>query len=267
MVTTKQGDSHPLCPPLGTLDIYYDELKDVFDKVAYCGDGRLYFVNKKTGEMKVVPQFCDNRVCLNPECMKHRRYKFLSEHGNQIALLDKVIIKPKGWVFSTKTRRYPIDKEFVKERFRLLIHVLDRSKHKGYGSVTPFSAHLEIKLYRDHWYLHFHVVSGGVLNLKKVRELWGYVIKYMDAIAPKRLGKYVSKYASKVPYLISMEYAFEYLRVVYKLYMHRFIISCPRYRPVSEWILLEMKGGSNRSLTYGEMKRFFGKYFSNNDYG
>ena len=107
--------------------------------------------------------------------------------------------KPKGWVFSNVKLSYPVDRELAQAELRRLYRLLDKSKHRKYGSNSLFSIHMEIKLRSDTWYLHFHVVSGGISNLRFVRQQWGHQIMYENAISPIDLGYHVSKYASKVP--------------------------------------------------------------------
>ena len=271
--------SIPLSSPLGTSTftsgenvfsgLYYGELKSVFERISNCGSGRLHLINKETMEEKIVPQYCDNRVCKNSACQIHRGMKFRAAHYHQIKTIEDKTRKPKAWVFTTPKKPYcvnedgsiDIDKEFVLARMRLLRDLLNVKKHRKYGSITPWSAHMEIKLHRDSWYLHFHVVSGSIENIRLVRHLWGYMILSEPARAIRNVSYYVSKYASKVPKLINFVYALAYLRVVYKTKMHEFGVFCSPAVYVSKWILLKRSGGSRRSVSYGEMLRFMKSYF------
>ena len=68
------------------------------------------------------------------------------------------------------------------------------------------------------------MVSGGIRNLEKVREMWDRQIRYEVAIWPMNLGFYVAKYASKSP-IFDNEVLREYYHcLVYKTQMHRYSI-------------------------------------------
>ena len=241
-----------LCPPIGTLGFKrkdfqtrldfnfdgfdksylellgkYPVLGEIYNKLESCGKGSLILVNKKSNEYIDLSVFCDNRVCDNPGCKEHRLYKYMREHGYQITELSKNMRVPRAWVFSVKRLRYPIDKSYCRFMMKRLYYLLDRDKHEHYGSVSHFSIHMEIKPgYKPGeegtYFLHFHVVSAGIKNLKLVRSLWGFQIRYERAIKPLNLGFYVSKYASKTPFFPSVESFCEYAQAVYKTQMHRF---------------------------------------------
>jgi len=268
------GTSKSVSVPEGDFDLYYGELKNIFDRISNCGYGKLYLIHKETMEEKVVDQFCDNRVCKNPKCKEHRGMKFRACHFHQIKMIETEVRKPKAWVFTTKKWYFPFSvenfKKFSQTRMKLLRDLLNIKKHRKYGSITPYSIHMEIKKDKDGgvpdgWYLHFHVVSGSIENIRLVRHMWGYVIRSEPAKAIRSVSWYVSKYASKVPKLFNFTDAIAYLRVVYKTKMHDFGVFCSPVAYVSQWILLKRSGGSHHSFTYKEMLKFCEDYFGECD--
>jgi len=108
-------------------------------------------------------------------------------------------------------------------------------------SLTEFSLHMEIKLHSDGTaYLHFHVVLGGVKDLRFFRKIWGRQVKYETAINPISLGFYISKYASKTPTFSSESQKIVYLSLVYKMQMHRFSVGVPpSSKKISPWSRME----------------------------
>jgi hypothetical protein len=188
----------------------------------------------------------------------------MREHQSQIQLLNKNMIKPKSWVFTDTKRPYPIDREYAQKRLRLLKELLTISKHRKYGSTSLFSIHMEFKLNPDSWYLHFHVVSGGVTNLRFVRRIWGKQICYEDAINLKDLGFYVSKYASKVPSFPNKTAYLEYAQTVYKLQMHKFSDKTKSILKESDWAIIDRKFSSSTNAFY-ELELWLNDYL--NDYG
>lgn len=84
-------------------------VKRIYDKISRCGGIYLKFLNKKTLEITDIQAFCDNRVCKNPNCQKHRFYKFMREHMHQIFEIQSDMRRPKAWVFTITRRKYPID--------------------------------------------------------------------------------------------------------------------------------------------------------------
>jgi len=161
------------------------------------------------------------------------------------------MIKPKAWVFSTKTRKYPIDRKYCQNRYKLLMNLLNKKKHKNYGSVSEYSIHMEIKLNPTTWFLHFHVVSSSIDDLRLIRKLWGYQIKYENSISPKDLDYYVSKYTAKTP-IFPSEYAMQqYAHTVYKLKMHGFSCKSDNTNIPSNWALLNIPYENNK-ITYNE---------------
>jgi len=88
-------------------------------------------------------------------------------------------------------------------------------------------------------YLHFHVVSGGIHNLKHLRFLWGRQIKFEYAIKPDSLAYYISKYSSKTPYFPSEKHLQEYHLAVYKTRMHLFSSNVKNIKSPSEYVILD----------------------------
>jgi hypothetical protein len=240
----------------------YPNLKKIIKNLANCGVNYLTIYNPRTDETKTFPLYCDNRICLHPDCQKHRLYKYMDAHQAQIFKLSQDMKSPKAWIFTTPRKPYPIDREYCRKRLLKLNQLLDKSSHPKFGSNSLYSSHMEIKLHADSWYLHFHVVSGGLTNLRFIRQRWGYQIKYEDAISPRDLGYYVSKYASKVPSVPNHRAYIEYANAVYKLQMHRFSINPPPYNPeLAEWIIIDRK--THRChMTYGEMESYIDSYIS-----
>jgi hypothetical protein len=188
----------------------------------------------------------------------------MHEHNRQICELNEDMRKPKGWVFSDSRLPYPINRFYCQERLKELNYLLDKGQHPKYGSNSKFSAHMEIKLNEDSWYLHFHVASGGITNLRYIRKVWGKQIKYEDAINPIDLGYYISKYASKVPSFPSKEAYLEYASATYKMQMHRFSCKVAPVLRESPWVVLERKH-HNSTETFFELELWLNKYL--NDYG
>ena len=204
--------------------------------------------------------------------MKHRLYLYLRNHLGQIKSLEDNVKSPLGWVFTGwKIPINELDRDFCKNKLKLLFDIL-----KEY-SETPFSIHMEIKVYRKDskdygfCYLHFHVVCGRIRNLKKVRNLWNRQVKYEVAIFPKNLGYYVSKYASKSPVFDNEELREYYHCIVYKLQMHRYSIKKIEVEYESMYISMdslkyEVKGCLYRDswLNPNSKKKRYFKFLENN---
>lgn len=267
-------ESVPLRSPLGTSTFTSMSLSEglsLYKKLANCGTQSVILYNPSTNETIELKTYCDNRSCLNPECQKHRLYQYMRKHSSQISKLNENMRKPKAWVFTDKRKPYPIDKNYIKQRTKQLRNLLNRSKHPKYGSTSAYSYHLEIKiapspLYPDTWYLHYHVVSGGMTDLKFMRSLWGAQIKYEDALNPNDLAFYVSKYASKVPSPDCLDHYLQYAQTVYKLKMHEFSTKGDTL-PSSDWQLICSTKSSDSTLTYSEIKNFFEKYADHYGFG
>jgi hypothetical protein len=244
----------------------YPKLSNLHRKLANCGSNFVTLLNKKTGEEISIPLYCDNRVCLNPKCQTHRLYKYMKAHSSQISALNKNMRKPKAWVFTDVKNPYPIDRRYVQKRLRLLNGLLSLNRHKKYGSTSLFSIHMEIKLNPNTWYLHFHVVSGGITNLRFIRRIWGRQIKYETALSVQDLGYYVSKYASKVPSFPNKLAYLEYAQTVHKLQMHKFSCILLRSFNVSDWVILERNFPTSTNTFY-ELELWLDKYLDDYGYG
>jgi hypothetical protein len=264
----KNDDNISLGSPIGTS--YFKDYKSVFNlynKLSNCGTGYYRLVNKKTGETVSLPVYCDNRVCTNPNCKKHRLYQYMRKHEAQIIQINYDMRKPKAWVFTTERKPFPIDRDYCRKKFKQLNVLLRKDKHQKYGSKSKYSIHMEIKLYApsnrypyETWYLHFHVTSALIENLRLVRKLWGYQIFYEKGINSEDLSYYVSKYASKVPFFPSRNAFMEYAGTVYKLKMHSFGgVKSPNNKE-PDWILFDGKFYGKGKPTFREMMEFFDNY-------
>jgi hypothetical protein len=245
--------------------VSYGEHRNFHKKISTCGQNYGEYYNTKTGESKVLRLFCDNRSCLNPDCQNHRLYKYMVKHRHQINKINQNIRKPKSWIFTTIRKPYPIDKKFINDRTTLLRDLLNIKKHNKYGSTSDYTHHLEIKISPDSWYLHYHVVSGGMTDLRLIRQLWGYQIKYESAINPENLAYYISKYASKVPRFDSLDHYYQYANLVYKLKMHEF--SVRGLKLTTDWVLVRTTQRSSSDMSFFELENWFIKYFDDFGYG
>lgn len=193
-----------------------NNLARINEKKANCGVDKINFINSSTLEQVFFPVYCDNRSC--PICKDHKKYKFRKTHHLQILALNKSMENPRAWVFTGWVM--PIEeltREFCQDKIKKLFKLL-----KQY-SASEFSIHMEIKIQKNGFaYLHFHVVSAYIKNIRLVSKLWGRKIRNELAILPDNLGFYVSKYASKVPYYPTVSHEAIFSVLVYKLQMHRF---------------------------------------------
>ena len=244
----------------------YPKLSYLYRKLGNCGSNFVTLLNKNTGETISIPLYCDNRVCLNPDCQTHRLYKYLKAHSSQISKLNSNMRKPKAWIFTDVKKPYPMDKNYAQKRLRLLYKILSLKLHRKYGSTSLFSIHLEFKLNSDSWYLHFHVVSGGITNLRFIRKIWGRQILYENAISPLDLGYYVSKYASKVPSFPSKIAYLEYAQATHKLQMHRFSCSVPLDFSSSDWVILD-RSAHGSTVTFKELDSWLTQYLNHYGFG
>ena len=228
----------PLSPPLrGTFYSEKSKLDILYEKLENCGEEEWEIIKSPTGEIFSKPVYCDNRCCNNPGCQKHRLYKYMREHQAQINETNKSMRKPKAWIFTGWKLEYPIDRKFCQKKLLFLFKLLSDCKR---GSVSEFSIHMELKVNDCNVYLHFHVVSGGIRDLRFVRHRWERVVRFEKAISPKDLAYYVSKYASKTPAFPSDLHLEFYHLAVYKLQMHRFSSKAKTLRPPSDYILMDM---------------------------
>lgn len=215
-----------LCSPNGNFNISdIQKLENLYKKLSNCGNTFVEYANKYTSELKQVPQYCNNRVCTNPDCKEHRGYLYFKNHRGQIDYLKENIRSPKAWIFTGWS--IPIEKinrKFLQNKLKKLNSILSNF------STSSYSIHMEIKLYPlEHKnygkaYIHFHVVSGGINNLKLARRIWNRQVSYEKALCYDNLSKYISKYASKTPNMESSSDLELYHLLVYKLQMHRFSV-------------------------------------------
>lgn len=225
----------------------YPDFSLLYSKLVNCGHGTVFLQDKVTRDSLDIVIHCDNRVCQRPACKKHRQYKFRKEHSGQVCQMMKSIRRPKAWIFTSPRLSYPIDRKYISDERKRVRELLDIRKHDNYGSVTDFSIHTEVKPGESSWYLHHHVVSGGIKNLGVVRELYGFQIKYEYAISKSGIEAYMSKYASKVPefhllgvdYLTRLYIVMEYFSAVYKAEMHSYGVKWYRsVRGKSNWVFV-----------------------------
>jgi len=229
---------NPLSSPLrGTFNSDSSKIDRLYAKLDSCGKEEWEIIKGSTGDIFSVPVFCDNRCCENPDCQKHRLYKYMREHKSQIGDTNESMRRPKAWIFTGWKLKYPVDRRFCQNKMKFLFRLLHDTKH---GSVTKFSIHMELKVNDNDVYLHFHVVSGGIKDLRFVRQRWHRVVRYEYAISPKALSFYVSKYASKTPAFPSDLHLEFYHLAVYKLQMHRFSSKARNVRDPSDYILMHI---------------------------
>lgn len=237
------------------LSDHQNRLEKFHEKVQDCGQGTKEYIDRQTNNFIDFPIYCDNRACVNPGCKDHRLYKYKKEHDGQIDVLQHSMNHPKGWVFSGYVIPYEdFDRKMVQDQAKKLYRLLSDVKH---GSVTEFSAHMELKPYPlEHKnygcvYLHFHVTSGGMKDLRFVRRMWGRQIKYEQAIRPDDLAYYVSKYASKTPHFATCVDQDVYHVMTYKLQMHRFSVTCEKFDKIDgRYILVDMLIAECRGAYY-----------------
>lgn len=214
-------------------------LSNLYEKLANCGLETYAFIGPvKNGKhiFAEVPVYCDNRSCSNPDCKKHRLYKYKREHEPQLEYLKDNIDVPKAYVFTgwnIPIYEWDVDftKKFVRKRLARLYLLLKKLSH------TVFSIHMELKLYPvghpkyGMAYLHFHVVSGFI-DVGKARQYWKRVVKYEHALSMDAIEGYISKYASKTPIFGCDNDRSMYHLIVYKTQMHRYSVGlqdCKKY--------------------------------------
>lgn len=194
-------------------------LSKIIENVQNCGEKTIEFVISSTSQFIEQPSYCDNRACNNPGCQEHRANKFKRKHAVQISALQDSMDKPKAWVFTGYILEPPLEKnrKFICEKTLLLYKILDRL------SSSEFSLHCELKPKGDgRFFLHWHVVSGGLKDYHYAQTLWGRYIRYETAINTHRVSEYVAKYASKTPVAFGTQDFIPYLETTYKLRLHRF---------------------------------------------
>ena len=195
------------------------------EKIENCGKRTIEFVNTVSIVIVEFPVYCDNRICDNPDCKRHRGYKFTKAHFLQIESLKKQFNKPyayifTGWVLPVES----INRRWLQNKLLFLYKLLKES------SIGGFSVHMEIKLYPvehknyGNAYVHFHVVSNFIRDIGIVRGKWKRVVRSEKALTEEKIVKYISKYSSKTPFFATEIDRYRYHNLVYKTQMHRFCI-------------------------------------------
>jgi len=197
-------------------------------KIKNCGLESNEFVSSNSPSFFYKPCYCDNRCCSHLGCHEHRYYKYMSTHESQIESLDKNIKKPKAFIFTYgHISLENLSREFLQYALNKLVNLLYEYRHPNHGSPSAFSVHMELKMsvkYPSSAYLHFHVVAGGVGDIRFMESKWGRVVRYQHAIKKNGLSHYISKYACKTPRFPSELHQQLYSVLVYKLQMHRFCL-------------------------------------------
>lgn len=274
-----------LGPPKGNFNIFDSPIvKNIKERISICGENSVEFYNAKEDKFYEFPTYCNNRCCENPGCKDHRGYLYMKSHLAQIQTIDAQIKKPKGFVFSDiKKPLKEFNKKYIRYRMKKLYNLLERF------SLTPFSIHLELKLYPDTCdlinqhqckkcihkekynckngdkcrfsglcFLHFHVITGFIDKLGVVRKIWGFHVSSQKAIS-KNLTNYVAKYASKTPIFANEENQFIYGLLVYKTQMHRFSIKpteiLSEFSGCSDWVCVDLLIGEIKSTIQRNRKR------------
>lgn len=191
----------------------------VLENVHNCGSSSVEFVSWNGGFFDM-PKYCDNRVCDNPECQRHRGNLHVRNHRAQVEYLKKYIDSPKSFVFTGWRFDYTGDdwRVFARsELVRLFVLLFRYCK-------TAFVIFMEFKLKEDgSYYLHFHVVAGSVGDIRFMESLWGRKVRYEYPVKDDdSLFGYIRKYTSKTPYFVDEFAQLKYLQVVYKLQMARY---------------------------------------------
>jgi hypothetical protein len=193
-----------------------DLLAKINEKKSKCGTENREFYNIIKNEFENYPIYCDNRSCV--KCKDHKLYQFRKNHSLQIVALNKSMKNPRAWVFTGWV--LPVEeltKEFLRSKVKLLVRLL-----KQFSS-SEFSVHMEIKLKENGFaYLHFHVVSAYIEQIRLVSKLWHRKVRNEEALHHENLGFYVSKYASKVPLFSTPKIEQYYTLLVYKEKMNLF---------------------------------------------
>jgi hypothetical protein len=206
------------------------------ERIGNCGTESRELVDA-SGFFIEVPICCDSRACKNPDCQKHRGKQFTKAHSSQIQELQHSMKKPKGWVFTGWILEGNLQnhRTFIMSKTLFLYQLLKKF------SSSEFSIHCEIKPQANNkWYLHWHVVSGGVKDFKFLQARWGRYVKYETAIHKNKLAEYVAKYSSKVPKFPNEAMWLQYALTTYKLRLHRFSTKNLKATSSSEWFLVDL---------------------------
>lgn len=196
-------------------------LSKVIERIQECGCKDFELINLKTTKTVLLPVFCNSRACDNPECQEHRGGLFKRKHLGQISAIQSSMQKPKAWVFTGYVIKQdsPTLRAFICEKTALLYQILKRL------SSSEFSLHVEVKpskKYKDCFYVHWHVVCGGLKDYHYAQTLWGRYVEYQKAKNIDSVAEYVAKYATKTPVHVGDSSWLNYLMVTYKLRLHRF---------------------------------------------
>jgi len=249
-------------------------LENLYEKMEKCGLETYNMIGMVDGLVKLaeLPVYCNNRSCTEEGCKEHRGYLYKRNHLPQINSLRNGIEKPKAYVFTGynieyKTHDIENIRKFCRSRMVYLYRLLsDLSR-------TEFSVHMELKLYpKGHekygkaW-LHFHVVSGYI-DVHKARSRWKRVVKYEQALKFENIERYISKYASKVPFFQESDDRDFYHLVVYKTQMHRYSMAlkdCEKINRQQNWYLEDLleKELFNSYKREAEREDSFTPYYEN----
>ncbi|MCJ7570319.1 MAG: hypothetical protein MUO82_00355 [Candidatus Thermoplasmatota archaeon] len=216
-ISSNFSNKTTLSPPYRNNSFFDTELLiRISEKKVKCGVEKREFYNVAKGNFEEYPIYCDNRSCI--KCKDHKLYQYRKNHSLQIIALNSSMRNPRAWIFTGWV--VPIEqltKDFLRSKFKKLVRLLKQF------STSEFSAHMEIKVNQDGTaYLHFHVVSAYIRNIKLVSTLWARKVRNEEALKSENLGFYVSKYASKVPFFPSVEVEQYYTLLVYKEKMNIF---------------------------------------------
>lgn len=202
----------------------YERMRERIDK---CSTEMVWLVSPESKQSEIL-NFCDNRICHKKECIDHRSYNHTRKHGKQIKDIQLTMRNPRAWVFTGWNIKYPerVDeweniRDFSRRKLSFLRSLLE---DRVIGCVSEYTINMELKMWRNHCYLHFHVCMTGLKDIKKVRSLWSRQIKYQKALHRESLADYVSKYATKCQKFYSELHRYYYFIWSYKTYLQRFSI-------------------------------------------
>lgn len=224
-------------------------ISNVIQRIQDCGTKDFELVNLKSSKTVLLPVYCDSRSCDNPGCKDHRGISFSKKHAVQIMSIQSSMQKPKAWVFTGYVLQPPLEdhRKFICEKTLLLYKILKQL------SSSEFSLHCEIipsKRFPTCFYVHWHVVTGGLKDYHYAQSLWGRYIEYEKARNIHSVAEYVSKYASKTPVHLGDQNFLPYLQTTYKLRLHRFSTKQGEITK-SDWVPItvlvsELKRSANR---------------------
>ena len=230
----------------------YEKLNNLYQKLEKCGKEKIEYLNPENEIVELV-SYCDNRCCKNKGCKSHRFYQYMKKHNEQIQLLNKTMRKPKAWIFTGyKKDLSDFTRKFLRQNLIDLYKIVDSY------ALTEFSIHMELKLNNDGTaYLHWHVVCGGfVKDIRFLMKIWKRKIRYEQAIKPKELGFYVSKYTMKSPKFQSNVDLELYHLLVYKTQLSRFSIVNEVENSNNGWYSLDgLRREINDSYRYGKLSK------------